>query len=331
MMELEPRYSVIIPVYNAEKTIGRCLDSLLRQRRKDIQILLVNDGSTDASAEVCRQYAERFAGIIFIDQENSGVSSARNAGLEMATGKYILFVDSDDFVEENYFEILDKVPEDITFVMFSYRNVEGKRNGTVRYPDFYSRDTEQTWQKISEALYRKTLNHPVTKRYLRRIIVDNGIRFPKELYIGEDKVFNLRYALCCRDCFITSSPIYCVSLGNENSLSRKRRQDFERQMWLIDQEIQQALSTADIPENFHQKLDAAENLICLRSIYSRTKRMHQEKTDTGARWRMIWKMCAEFNSKRLRLPNGMFARILAIPVKIRLVGVIDLLGWKLAN
>jgi len=101
------RYSVIIPVYNAANTLARCLDSLTPQLHENGEILLINDGSTDGSDIICKQYSAQYTNIRYFVQDNKGVSYARNACLEAATGEYILFVDSDDYVNENYFSIID--------------------------------------------------------------------------------------------------------------------------------------------------------------------------------------------------------------------------------
>lgn len=91
-------YSVVIPVYNAEKTLRRCVDSLLRQDCSEVELILVNDGSKDGSLEICREYARQYDCVRVIDKPNGGVSTARNAGLDAAQGIYVLFVDSDDYV-----------------------------------------------------------------------------------------------------------------------------------------------------------------------------------------------------------------------------------------
>ena len=100
-------FSIIIPVYNAETTIRRCLDSFTNQRFSDYEILLINDGSTDNSDAICREYADVNSKICYLSKENGGVSSARNLGLEQAKGEYALFVDSDDYVSEDYFDVID--------------------------------------------------------------------------------------------------------------------------------------------------------------------------------------------------------------------------------
>ena len=106
-MEIEKeKISVIIPVYNVEKYLKRCLDSVINQTYKNLEIILVDDGSTDSSGRICDEYAKKDKRIIIIHKENGGLSDARNKGLDICTGDYISFIDSDDWIEINYFEIL---------------------------------------------------------------------------------------------------------------------------------------------------------------------------------------------------------------------------------
>ncbi|WP_150464413.1 glycosyltransferase family 2 protein [Francisella sp. XLW-1] len=98
--------SIIVPVYNTEKYLYRCLDSIINQTYKNLEIIIVNDGSSDNSLEICQQYANRDDRVILIDKENGGLSSARNTGLDVCNGQYISFIDSDDWVSKNYIESL---------------------------------------------------------------------------------------------------------------------------------------------------------------------------------------------------------------------------------
>ena len=103
------KISVIVPVYNVEKFIKRCLDSIINQTMRDLEIILVNDGSTDNSGKICDEYAQLDNRITVIHKENGGLSSARNTGLDVATGEWIAFVDSDDYIEKNMYEVLYEV------------------------------------------------------------------------------------------------------------------------------------------------------------------------------------------------------------------------------
>ena len=98
--------TVVVPVYNVEKYLERCINSIIHQTIKNIEIILVNDGSTDGSRKICEYYRENDERVILINQENQGLSAARNTGIDKATGKYICFVDSDDWVHEKYLETM---------------------------------------------------------------------------------------------------------------------------------------------------------------------------------------------------------------------------------
>ena len=102
MIQSEDLVSIIVPVFNVEKYLSRCINSLVAQDYKQLEIILVNDGSTDSSMTICKEYEKKDNRIKIINQQNQGLSMARNAGLKLAHGKYICFVDSDDWVEKDY-------------------------------------------------------------------------------------------------------------------------------------------------------------------------------------------------------------------------------------
>ena len=103
---MSEKISIIIPVYNVEKYLRRCLNSIINQTYKDIEIILVDDGSTDNSGKICDEYKEKDNRIVVIHKENGGLSDARNAGIDIAKGKYIGFIDSDDFADIRMYEII---------------------------------------------------------------------------------------------------------------------------------------------------------------------------------------------------------------------------------
>ena len=108
---MEKLVSVIIPAYNIERYISRCLDSIMAQTYNNLEIIVIDDGSKDQTAEILDDYQKRDSRIIVVHKENGGVSSARNNGLDIATGDYISFVDGDDLIESNMYEILVKILE----------------------------------------------------------------------------------------------------------------------------------------------------------------------------------------------------------------------------
>ena len=125
----EPLISIIIPVYNAEAYIGRCIESILRQTHSKLELLLVDDGSADRSLEVCREYAAKDSRIQVLHKENGGVSSARNLGLQKSRGDYIGFVDSDDYVDETMYESLLRaaMQQDAKIAMCEYYRITGDK------------------------------------------------------------------------------------------------------------------------------------------------------------------------------------------------------------
>ena len=106
--EIQTYISIIVPIYNVEKYLSRCVDSILNQTFTDFELILVDDGSTDNSGKICDEYAEKDCRIKVIHKDNWGVSSARNVGLENSVGEYIMFCDSDDFVEKNAVSVAEK-------------------------------------------------------------------------------------------------------------------------------------------------------------------------------------------------------------------------------
>lgn len=146
-IQKNPELSIIVPVYNIEKYLNKCIDSLLQQTLKTIEIILIDDGSTDNSGSICDEYAKRDNRIVVIHQENKGASYARNVGLKMAKGEWVTFVDSDDWVEENLYEIamkeLKENQPDI-FIFNYYNNYPKKQLENKKAPlmDFIVKNNE---------------------------------------------------------------------------------------------------------------------------------------------------------------------------------------------
>lgn len=327
------KYSVIIPVYNAHATLRRCVDSLLDQGYDDMEIILVNDGSPDDSGEICAAYAQKDSRVVYINKPNGGVSTARNTGLDHARGTYVLFVDSDDYVSDNYFEMLERIDGDgkYDFVMFSNYFVNGKSVSTRVMTPFTATDADCSVKKFCETFCNKYLNGPCNKRYVRRIIEEANIRFPEEIYIGEDKVLNLEYAMHCRNCCITDALLYWVDISNENSLSRKIRPDLYEQFDMLTARIYRMIEEADLPPEHRQQYLQAQNMLQLRAVYSEAKRMHILGKSRRERRAVIRQMCRQLREQNAQLPKDIVSRLLKIPVWRNMVTVIDLFGWYLAR
>lgn len=165
------KISVIIPVYNVEKYLTRCLDSLVKQTVKDFEVIIINDGSTDNSQKIIDKYAKY--GFKSHFQENSGQAAARNFGIEASTGEYILFLDGDDYYEENTIETLLKQIEDNTDILQFNMFVT---KGNVDYKEAYSFVCEDNIDNVKKYIVNSP--SPCDKLFKKSLFLDNNIKFP---------------------------------------------------------------------------------------------------------------------------------------------------------
>jgi glycosyltransferase involved in cell wall biosynthesis len=192
------KVSVIIPVYNAEKYLEKCIESLVNQTLQECELIFVNDGSSDGSKKIIEKYKELYNGIILINQENQGVSMARNNGLNIAQGEYIGFVDADDFIESDMYEVLYlAAKKDNSDVLIS--NIESEIEG-IKVITKYPFKSEVLLNKYYIEQYilpyfikTDNLNTAVNKLYKNTIIKANNIRFPERITLGEDGIFNMEF------------------------------------------------------------------------------------------------------------------------------------------
>ncbi|MEC6747645.1 glycosyltransferase family 2 protein [Marinilactibacillus sp. XAAS-LB27] len=190
--------SVIVPVYNSEKFIARTINSILSQTYSDFEVLVINDGSTDLSLDVCIKLSDIDSRIRVFDQRNSGVSVARNNGIKNAKGKFIVFVDSDDYIEKNALEILVSNFRNVnSMVIYGFyiqdvkNNISNLKNKGNEIPKVLSKKefSNNFWKYYDEGL----TNSPCNKLYSSSIIKNNNITFPTGIKMGEDIIFNINY------------------------------------------------------------------------------------------------------------------------------------------
>lgn len=229
-MKKDSYYSIIIPVYNVENNIKRCIDSVLSQSFIDFELILVDDGSSDNSGEICDKYAEIDKRIIVIHQKNQGVSAARNEGIKKATGKYLVFIDGDDFVEKDILKKLNQSDADFVLVGFS----EYSDNKVIK--TFL--DDEECWQATSDEGIKHFLNTKSSiyvwgKRYKKSIIDVYNIRFRQDLNISEDLLFNNDYILKAKTIvnFQWSGYYYCKYKSETLSSMADKMPFIERTRW----------------------------------------------------------------------------------------------------
>lgn len=205
--------SIVIPVYNGQDTIEKCIDSVLHQISLDSEIIVVDDGSTDKTNEICSIICSYDNRVKLISKENGGVSSARNVGIEVASGKYIMFIDGDDIVSDNYFDsFLQKMSQvdDKVFVLSRIATHYLEDNKVVIEGTNLEDGKYLRTDKLVDVWNEHLWNSPVNKIYLRKILIGNNIRFDGEIRIGEDWLFNNAYvrALKPQTFYILDNVVY---------------------------------------------------------------------------------------------------------------------------
>ena len=240
-----PKVSVIVPVYNVEKYLDRCMESLLNQTLKDIEIIMVDDGSPDNCPKMCDEYARKDSRVRVIHKKNAGLGMARNSGLEVATGEYVAFVDSDDYVSCEMYEAMYNaiVIHDADAVLCGMcKDIHGQiRHGIVsglpKKESVIQFDTEYIPNVIGclpESKENQLYGYSVCNILFKASIIRQyHLRFESERkFVSEDIIFQLDYASCSRS--IVLYPVdfyfYCT---NEGSLTKKYDYTrFDREVFL---------------------------------------------------------------------------------------------------
>ena len=211
----EKKVSIIVPVYNAEKTIAYCVNSIRKQTYENIEIICVNDGSKDKSSEILQELALADKRILVINKQNQGVSAARNTGLSKATGEYVQFVDSDDAIENSMVEEMVSAIEnnDAQWVICGYKFSDGQES---RIPEQGCCTTKGFWERFNYFYMGGFFCSPWNKLFVKEFI---NHTFDENMNLGEDAVFNLQYALNISRISIVDRALYLYTVGNTDSLS----------------------------------------------------------------------------------------------------------------
>lgn len=233
---MESLISVIVPVYNAEQSIERCIKAIRKQSFDNIEIILVNDGSKDQSLQICNKHSLEDSRIIVIDKKNGGVSSARNAGLNVAKGDFVMFCDSDDWPESHWCrDMFAHYQEDNLVMCGCY--VEGEQS---YLPYEVKADKGSKWIKKSDYYKLKLANFnvPWNKIFERRIIEEYQIRFDERLTNGEDYLFVLQYLdKISGDILFMDKCLYHYEWPSGQSLSNKVPENYLWQCCFLSKEV----------------------------------------------------------------------------------------------
>ena len=236
--------TIIIPMYNAEKSIEKCVMSVATQVDINDEIIIINDGSTDNSLEICNRLKKQYSCIKIINQENKGVGSARNSGIVNAKCDWICFLDSDDFADGNMIKNIKKyLNEKYDIVMFEHINEDRKNKITVNNEQFVY--DKSTCGKLVEACFiaDNQISAQIDMRsvwanvYRKEFLISNNIFFNTKIEIGEDMLFLLYNYLNLSNAMIVKVPIYHYYFQNEGSLTNKYKPELFSNIMELNKEI----------------------------------------------------------------------------------------------
>lgn len=273
----KPLISVIIPVYNVEKYIHKCVDSVLNQTYRNLEIILVDDGSPDNCPQICDEYAQRDSRVMVVHKENEGVSIARNFAMSKMQGEYLMFVDSDDWIDLDTCEIAMKniLKNSCDVVMWSYvREFENKSLiKNIFDTDIYF-DNNEACQKIYRRLFG-LLGHELArpenadalcpiwgKFYKTEIIKKNNLQFFDIRKIGtyEDGLFNIEYFSKVNKANYINKPLYHYRKDNISSVTSLYKEKFFQQWMTLFEYMEKQIIDNNLDEDFSKALN---NRICL--------------------------------------------------------------------
>lgn len=262
--------SIIVPIYRAEKTLARCIESVVAQEYKDWELILVDDGSPDRSGEICDVYAAKDDRISVIHQENSGVAEARNAGIKVSKGEFICFIDSDDYVSSSYLSdfayslSIDFELQGMTLVYTDSTKNHDKlpsANGLLELQSLLMQD-EATLD---------LLNGPCCKLFKSSVVKECGILFPTGLSYGEDSIFVLSYLRHCHKINLVQKSNYCYVHDDAPSLSASR-QSGEKMMSAVSSDYRQYQllleHLSSLPESYTRYYCNYKSLMFFNAIHN---------------------------------------------------------------
>lgn len=233
------KFSIILPIYNVEKYLPACINSILEQTFKDYEIILVDDGSNDSSGSICDDYKKRFERIKVIHKPNGGLSDARNVGLKEATGSYIFFVDSDDYLIDNNVlkRLSDKIemssPDVIAFKSIKWFESTGKTT-TCSWDLEVSTNAVEPYQKYLELIDKDAYFNSAWSKVIRQsLLVNNNIEFEKGL-LGEDNDWYYKVVEHIQSLELINEPLYVYRQRSGSITKTYTNKNLEHLLWLIE-------------------------------------------------------------------------------------------------
>lgn len=216
--KLSSKLSIIIPTYNCEKYIKRCIESLIIQKYINIEIIVIDDGSTDNTFDICNLESKKDSRIKIFRKKNNGVSSARNLGIEKATGEYIFFIDSDDYIEDNTIEECMKIIEDndIDILKFGYYRECGKYKKKYKFSTINNKVINKQWYELNN-IYSNLVSssdfYNIWNAIIKKEIV-SGLKFNETIKYGEDYLFMVELVFKSSSIYFYDKPFYHYCINN---------------------------------------------------------------------------------------------------------------------
>ena len=289
-MDKKNRISVIVPIYNVEKYLDRCINSILNQSFKDIELILVDDGSPDNCPVICDNYEKKDSRIKVIHKKNEGLGLARNSGLQIATGKYVYFVDSDDYLDDNCLQILyETIENEKSDICFGGIRMISEKGEFLGIENSYGNVSFLNSEILDKVLLEMLGSNPIQKRdslvrmsvwqglYNRDLIVNNNVVFPSERqFISEDIIFHLHLLPFAEKITYIANSVYVHVVDNVDSLTHKYNPDrFLKDIILYEEEVN-IISTINGIDNEKfilrsQRMLLANTRVCLKQIISNSR------------------------------------------------------------
>ena len=264
--------SVIVPVYNTENFIGRCIESILSQTHKNIEVLLIDDGSKDNSYAKCAVYAEKYSNITVIHQDNFGAGHARNVGIAHANGEFIVFVDSDDTIDKNHIAgLLKAYKRNNSLVLCGYKKV------FKDHKEYYSPGNKELDKNDFAGFYNEWLIEPVigspcNKLIEAEVIKKNNLRYPEGLNFAEDFIFSTKLFDCVDSVTTIDSCSYNYYMETPDSLTKVSGVDTKK-WWNAEKYVYRQIQTC----SFFKGSNVPQKILCFMAYMNYMQQLKGDK------------------------------------------------------
>lgn len=318
-----PFLSVIIPIYNVEKYLRQCIDSVIQQHIEDMELILVDDGSPDKCPDICNEYAHNYSFIKVIHKKNGGLSDARNRGLKEANGQYVIFMDSDDWWNPNVsvqkmLEYVQGNPSIDMLLFTSYDYIEGEgyfqRNEHQRFDQIDVSSVKKFYQSLLENGNMEVAAY--TKILKREFLIENELYFKLNL-LSEDNEWIIRLYRVLSNVEIVNKPLYIYRVGREDSISNTIKKKNILDLLSIVKESIDYYSKNDNAIKEQELCFASYLWFCALGLANRLSK--KELAEVKPLFKSTSSVCLYSNSKKTKLCNSVY-RIFGFTITVKILG-----------